>query len=419
MYQTLVQIDTPVLIGVWSVVAVGLLGWSLWRHGWGKETRDYLVLLVVVGGASIFLLPLLAGEGGLPIRGYGVMFLVAMASAVLLAMVRAKRTGLDPEIVLALATWFLVAGIFGARLFYVVEYWPKFQKPTWPQTVFAILNLTQGGLVVYGSLLAGGVALVVFIHKHKLPGLAFTDLIAPGVVLGVGLGRLGCFLNGCCYGGVCELPWAVQFPVGSPPFIDQVHSGELGVQGLKFLGSPLDPPVIASVEANSPAARQGLTAGQHIVAINGTPVPTVSDAQDALLSFERAGDRIVIDTAESPRAAWTVEAPLPRSLAVHPTQLYSFFDAMLLMAFLLAYEPYKRRDGELTALVLVLHPISRFLLESIRVDEAKNIFAMTISQNISIGIFIGGLVLWAYLLRQRPIYRAWPSELTLAPTVTN
>ena len=112
---------------------------------------------------------------------------------------------------------------------------------------------------------------------------------------------------------------------------------------------------------------------------------------------------------------WTLAGDLPRSRPVHPTQLYSLLDALLLCCFLLAFEPYKRREGELTALVLTIHPISRFLLEIIRVDEAA-VFntGMSISQNISIAIFAGGILLWIYLFWSRPRASAWPQRLALA-----
>jgi prolipoprotein diacylglyceryltransferase len=82
---------------------------------------------------------------------------------------------------------------------------------------------------------------------------------------------------------------------------------------------------------------------------------------------------------------------------------------------LLAYEPYKKHQGELTALVLTIHPLSRFLLEIIRVDEAS-VFntGMSISQNISIAIFLGGIALWAYLLLRRPQEPSWPAQPALA-----
>ena len=89
--------------------------------------------------------------------------------------------------------------------------------------------------------------------------------------------------------------------------------------------------------------------------------------------------------------------------------------ALLLCGFLLAYEPYKRRDGELTALVLTIHPISRFLLEIIRIDESA-VFntGMSISQNISIAIFAGGVCLWLYLFLRPSAACFWPGRVAVA-----
>jgi phosphatidylglycerol:prolipoprotein diacylglycerol transferase len=113
--------------------------------------------------------------------------------------------------------------------------------------------------------------------------------------------------------------------------------------------------------------------------------------------------------------AWTVQGEAPRSRPVHPTQLYSLIDALLLCFLLLAYEPFKKHEGELTALLLTIHPLSRFLLEIIRVDEAS-VFntGMSISQNISIAIFLGGIALWTYLFLRRPKQPSWPAQPALA-----
>ena len=238
MYQTLFTIPKQIagidvfgfgwVLGIWAVAAVVIMAISYRRHGWSAETRSQLGAVLIVGLAIAFLLPNLMDErlGGLAIRGYGAHAARGRGQRrVALTMYRAERVGVNPEICLSLGTWFFIWGIIGARAFYVIEYWERFQKATLSETVFAIVNLTQGGLVVYGSLLAGGVALIVFVRKYHLPGLALADLIAPGVVLGVGLGRLGCFLNGCCYGGLSELPWAVEFPPEAPAYIDQVEHG--------------------------------------------------------------------------------------------------------------------------------------------------------------------------------------------------
>jgi phosphatidylglycerol:prolipoprotein diacylglycerol transferase len=328
-------------------------------------------------------------------------------------MVRARRYGVDPDLMLSLATWLLPAGIVGARVFYIVQYWEeKFRQPTLWETIVAMLSVTEGGLVVYGCMLAGSVALIAFIYRYRLPGLALTDLIAPSVVLGMGLGRVGCFLNGCCYGGLCDLPWSVSFPWNSPPHISQVERGMLYLHGLQLGDDLAAAPVILHVEPGSSAERAGLQAGQRIATINEVPVKNVGGAEFLLLQTYGEGTPLSIALADgSPPKHWQIEGPPPRSLPVHPAQLYSAIDALLLCFFLLAYDPYRRRDGELAAIVLTIYPITRFLIEIIRVDEAA-VFqtGLSISQNISVAILVGGLGLWAYLFC-RPRGLAWPRPL--------
>jgi phosphatidylglycerol:prolipoprotein diacylglycerol transferase len=392
------------LLIIWAIASALTLGGSLYRYGWSAQTRGYLPALALSAAAIVFLLPRLTESGGLPIRGYGVMLLAAVGSAVAMSAYRARRLGLDPEMILSLAFWLFVAGIVGARLFYIIEYWDKFQKPTLLETLATMANVAQGGLVVYGSLLAGGLALMIFVYKHHLPGLAMSDLVAPSVVLGMALGRLGCFLNGCCYGGISDVPWAVTFPWHSPPHQQQVLTGDMYVHGLLFHGTGDAPPVIAAIEPDSPAARAGLVPDEQVVQVNGVAVDTVEKAQLVLLELSGQDQQIAIRVAGDPRMkSWRLSAALPRSRPVHPTQIYSFVDSMLLCVFLLAYYPFRRRDGELTALTLTLHPISRFLIEIIRVDESA-VFSTpwSISQNISLVLLAGAVVLWIYLLWQPP-----------------
>jgi phosphatidylglycerol:prolipoprotein diacylglycerol transferase len=105
---------------------------------------------------------------------------------------------------------------------------------------------------------------------------------------------------------------------------------------------------------------------------------------------------------------WTLTGPATGSRPIHPAQLYSFIDSLLLCLFLLAYYPYRTREGEVTALTMTLHPISRFLIEIIRVDE-QPVFSTpwSISQNISVLILAAAVCLWIYILRQ-PRGVAWP-----------
>jgi phosphatidylglycerol:prolipoprotein diacylglycerol transferase len=137
----------------------------------------------------------------------------------------------------------------------------------------------------------------------------------------------------------------------------------------------------------------------------------VADAMSALLFLREPGTEVrlrVTGPSGAKTVAWSVPDELPRSLPVHPTQIYSAIDGFLLLFFLLAYEPFQRRDGELLALLLTLHPISRFLLEVIRIDEASMFgTGLSISQLISIVGLAGAAVLWAYILR-RPAAKAAP-----------
>ncbi|MGD9719979.1 MAG: prolipoprotein diacylglyceryl transferase family protein [Pirellulales bacterium] len=402
------------LLAIWAVASLVVLAWMLHRHGWSAETRSQLFTLGLVGFAIAFVLPMLVTPEGLLIRGYGVMLMTAVLAGVGLSMVRARQKGVSPEIILSLAMWLFISGLLGARLFYVVEYWDLFQKPTLRETIIGIVNLTQGGLVVFGSMLAGGAALVVFIYKYRVPGLALADLIAPGVVLGTAIGRVGCLLNGCCYGSETDLPWAVAFPEGTPAYIDQAQRGELYIHGLKFAGSGSNTPVIEAVAPQSPAARAGLAAGQVVTVVNDTPVHSVEEAQFAMLGIFGDGQQLSLRVAGTPSPhVWTIEGSLDRGRPMHPTQLYSFIDGMLLCFFLLAYEPYRRRDGELTAWVLTIHPVMRFLVEFVRVDESPVFHTgLSISQNISIALFVSGIALWIYLLRQ-PLGCRWPAHCRL------
>ena len=399
-----------IVLAVWAVIGLLLIVQSIRRSGWGGETRSQIAMLVVSGFVIAYIIPAIMEPDGLPIRGYGVMMLLAVGSGVGLALHRAKQFGIDPEIIISLAMWLIPSGFIGARAFYVIEYWDKFAKPDPGEFIAGVLNITQGGLVVYGSLLAGGAAMVVFIYKYKLPGLALADLVAPCAVLGMAIGRVGCFLNGCCYGGACDLPWKVEFPDSSPAYYDQVQSGKLFLHGLRFQGEPEDAPVIAEVEPGSQAANYSLRAGQRIAAIGGVPVESIGHAQQLLLRLTGEGTKVSIEVAADPQPkTWTIVGPPPVSLPIHPVQIYSVIDALLLVLLLLAYTPFRQRDGEVTALLLTLHPISRFLLEIIRVDE-HDVFntSMSISQNISLGLLLGAVVLWLYLMR-RPRGLAWPA----------
>jgi phosphatidylglycerol:prolipoprotein diacylglycerol transferase len=312
--------------------------------------------------------------------------------------------GVDPDVTMTFIFWGFVPGILGGRLFYVIWKWHEFQRPGLMATLGEMINITQGGLVVYGALIGGLLGFTAFLIKQRLPILAMLDIVTPGMLLGLALGRVGCFLNGCCFGGACELPWAVRFPAGSPPFVHEVQEGKIPLYGLKLTGPSDEAPVISEVEAGSPADILGLKPGQTIAAINGVSVKTAHAAQWVLIDALRLGKGVAIKTIESKSPVQVrLPQPRPRTRPIHPTQLYSSLDALVLCLFLVAYGPFKRRDGELIALLCTLYPINRFLMEFIRTDEAKVLGTpLKVPQVVSLLFLALVAGLWWYILRKPP-----------------
>jgi phosphatidylglycerol:prolipoprotein diacylglycerol transferase len=202
----------------------------------------------------------------------------------------------------------------GARLFFVVEYWGEKIL-----TIGEIFKIWEGGIVFYGSVIGAAVAFFLVRIFRPFPILATLDVLAPSIAIGIALGRVGCFLNGCCYGDVCDIPWlAVRFPPDTPPW-------------------------------------------------------------------------------NAERAQGLIPADAPRSLPLHPTQLYAAVDGLVLFALLTAYYPLRRRAGEVIALLMLTYPVTRFLIERLRDDESAFVWGLTISQAVSLVLFLMGLALRQYL----------------------
>ncbi len=397
------------LLAVWAVAAVVVMIWLWRRQGWNADTRGYAVLLLVLGGVIWGVLPKIVEPGfGLPIRGYGTMLLIAFVSGTGLVAWRGSRLGIDPDVSITLVFWGFIPGILGARLYFVATHWDVVRRLDATQrldlwrTLGEIINIPQGGLVVYGALIGGLLGFSAFLIRRRLPLLPMLDLLTPGMLLGLALGRVGCFLNGCCYGGACELPWAVRFPLGSPPFMQQLEEGKIFLFGLKCQGPDFAPPTIAEVEPQSAAAAQGLKPGDTLQAINGARIDTVAAARWELMTALRLGRGVSIAIrGREKNIHLPIPVVLPRTEPIHPTQLYSAINALVLCLFLLAYDPFKRRDGEVFALFLTIYPVSRFLMECIRVDE-PGIWGtpLTGAQFVSLALLASACVLWFYLLRR-------------------
>lgn len=163
-----------------------------------------------------------------PIFSYGFLLLIGFLTALYTAQRRAAREGVDPSLLFDMAFWVLVCGIGGARLWYLAQYHDEvFAGKQGLGLLLASVNLSKGGIVLYGSLLGGTAAFFWFCWKHKLSAMKLADIAMPSVFIGVGFGRIGCLLNGCCYGDRCEQPWGIVFPQHSVPWQELVVRGFL------------------------------------------------------------------------------------------------------------------------------------------------------------------------------------------------
>jgi phosphatidylglycerol:prolipoprotein diacylglycerol transferase len=287
-----------------------------------------------------------------------------------------------------------------------VSWEEKFAGKSARDTLLEILNIPQGGLVIYGGFLGAAAGFVVFVRKHKLPLLAMADLIAPSLMIGLALGRIGCLLNGCCYGGQTDWPWGVTFPQDSPPYADQAARGEL--HGFRLEAREDKAVVVARVETGSLAAAAGLREDDVVEAIDSEPIASLAQAKNVIITNLESQRALQLKLRSGKVVQVPPVVPPARSRPVHPTQVYSAVDAALLSWLLWSYYPFRRRDGECIALLLTIHPITRFLLEVIRTDEPE-VFGtgLSISQNISIGLLACAAVMWWFLSR-RPPGVVWP-----------
>jgi phosphatidylglycerol:prolipoprotein diacylglycerol transferase len=150
--------------------------------------------------------PILFEIGDWPVYSYGVLLALAYLVGLQLAVVRARRQGLDATKVMDLGIYLIIAALVGAKLMLIVVDFDYFRRQ--PRE---LLSLVRAGGVFYGGLLAAlGVGLWL-VRKYKLPTWTTADLIAPGIALGHIVGRFGCLLAGCCYGRQTDVPWAITF----------------------------------------------------------------------------------------------------------------------------------------------------------------------------------------------------------------
>ena len=174
--------------------------------------------------------PVLFQVFGFPVPSYGFLLALSFLIGTGLSAWLAKREGLKPEAILDVVICIILGAFVGARVYYVLLYRDRFRGDFLRAFVpFVEAGEGFGGLVLFGGIVGGVVAALLYLRLRRLPAGGYLDTIAPSIALGVALTRVGCFLNGCCHGIGWDSPLAVSFPPGSPAGQFQEEIGAAGL----------------------------------------------------------------------------------------------------------------------------------------------------------------------------------------------
>ncbi len=313
------------------------------------------------------------------IKTYGVLMVIGFLLAVALMRRMMRRIGEDPELITNTALYALIAGVVGSRVFYIFHHLNQF-RGNW-KDVFAVW---EGGLEFLGGVLGAILVMVVYLHIQKLSLRRYFDVLAVGLMLGLGFGRIGCIMFGCCFGKPCELPWAIRFPYASPSFYSQVYPNPDRNRPEPYWDLPVEYFGFMSEDGKR-----------------------WEPEQDEKMKFQRALKpmRFLTDSQKI-----EVTQGVYRAHRVHPTQIYGSIKAFTICIVLYGFWRRFgiRKPGATVSLLMILYGTARFFLEFLRDDNRFETAAWalykggTVSQNMGLYLVIIGSILLVYHWIRRP-----------------
>jgi phosphatidylglycerol---prolipoprotein diacylglyceryl transferase len=335
----------------------------------------------------------------LKVSGYGVMMMAAFLISIWWAMRRAEKSGGNPDIILNCGFVALFAGVVGSRAMHVLHNWDQFSgRGSVASTVFAVIDVTQGGMEFYGGFMLAVVSVIAWLKLYEKTSVRwYMDVCAPSSALGLAIGRVGCLLNGCCWGAVCTLPWAVQFPFGSPAahhhYEQRLHGAalpaELTFQLAPGVAKSLSRESIAAGDAEISAAEESERKARSDWEKAVAAAAAAADKAAAQKLVDRAKSRLTaaeqsfVDIRRTMKASGLTaqqireEAARHPSLPVHPAQIYSTITALIVAFLMDALYWRRRRDGQVILMLLLIEPLSRWMIELLRVDNPYDMIGNT------------------------------------------
>lgn len=150
--------------------------------------------------------PILIDFGFFQLPSYGLLLATAVVVALWTLRLRADRAGLDGAHLVDFALWLVIWALLGAKLLLIVVELPRYLHD--PASLFGVV---RAGGVFLGGFIAAVIAAIVLLRRYDLQPLPSFDVVAPSLALGQAIGRIGCLMAGCCWGGHCDLPWAITY----------------------------------------------------------------------------------------------------------------------------------------------------------------------------------------------------------------
>lgn len=167
--------------------------------------------------------PIAFAIGPFEVRWYGIMVVLAVIAIIAITLLEAKRVGIAEDHIYSLGAWAVIGGVVFSRVIHVIDKWDYYIAH--PTQIF-----TFEGLAVYGAVIGVILAIIIYCLVKKLSIWLIADLVSPGALVGMAIGRVGCVLNGCCYGLTTSFPWAVEYicptsyaPLGVPLHPTQMY----------------------------------------------------------------------------------------------------------------------------------------------------------------------------------------------------